>query len=62
MLEFIVAYGLLLVVINTVVISLGIKKWTNNFNNTDRGVKLFAAALVPINIWMVLGIILMITY
>lgn len=62
MLEMIVGYGLIIVVLNVIVISLFIKRWTNNFNNTDRGVKLFFAITTPLIVWMVLVLALMFVY
>lgn len=62
LLELIVVYGFPVVLLNVIVISIFIKRWTNNFNNTDRGVKLFFALLIPLVVWMVLCMILMYVY
>lgn len=62
MLELIVGYGFPVVLLNVIVISIFMKRWTNNFNNTDRGVKLFFAMTAPLLVWMVLGVALMFVY
>ncbi len=62
LLELIVVYGFPVVLLNVIVISIFIKRWTNNFNNTDRGVKLFFALLIPLVVWMVLCMILLYVY
>lgn len=62
MLELIVGYGFPVVLLNVIVISIFMKRWTNNFNNTDRGVKLFVAMTAPLLVWMVLGVALMFVY
>lgn len=62
MLELIVGYGFPVVLLNVIVISIFMKRWTNNFNNTNRGVKLFVAMTAPLLVWMVLGIALMFVY
>ena len=62
MLELIVGYGFPVVLLNVIVISIFMKRWTNNFNNTDRGVKLFFAMTTPLIVWMVLDLALMFVY